>query len=103
MDHNQKLPLYITRKFSHLTESSANKNQVKAVIKRFSEYTQTYEFVMKFNNNIEKTDESSINQEILTVDAIGEEVDQKERRRYVRKEMKCFNDMEIFQRSSDAV
>jgi hypothetical protein len=51
---------------------------------------------MKFNNIIEKTDESSINIEILTKDAIGEEVDQKERRRYVRKEMKCFNEMEIF-------
>ena len=47
---------------------------------------------MKFNNVIEKTDESSIN---LDKD-IGEEVDQKERRRYVRKEMKCYNDLEIF-------
>tara|TARA_B110000285_G_scaffold227729_1_gene289503 strand:+ start:1506 stop:1694 length:189 start_codon:yes stop_codon:yes gene_type:complete len=62
------------------------------VVKRFNEYTQTYEFMMKFNNVIEKTDESSIN---LDKD-IGEEVDQKERRRYVRKEMKCYNDLEIF-------
>jgi len=54
---------------------------------------------MKFNNVIDKTDESSIN---LDKD-IGEEVDQKERRRYVRKELKCFNDMEIFQHSSDNV
>ena len=75
MDHNQKLPLYITKKFSFATESGANKNQVKAVIKRFTEYTQTYEFVMKFNTNIDKTDESSINLDILTKDAIGEEVD----------------------------
>lgn len=62
------------------------------MVKRFNEYTQTYEFMMKFNNVIEKTDESSIN---LDKD-IGEEVDQKERRRYVRKEMKCYNDLEIF-------
>jgi len=93
MDHNQKLPLSITKKFSLGVESSTNKNQVKAVIKRFNEYTQTYEFVMKFNNVIEKTDESSIN---LDKCDIGEEVDQKERRRYVRKEMKCYNDLEIF-------
>jgi len=53
-------------------ESSANNKQVKAVIKRFNEYTQTYEFVMKFNNVIEKTDESSIN---LDKDILGEEVD----------------------------
>jgi hypothetical protein len=39
MDHNQKLPLSITKKFSFANESSANKNQVKAVIKRFNEYT----------------------------------------------------------------
>jgi hypothetical protein len=55
---------------------------------------------MKFNNVIEKTDESSIN---LDKDILGEEVDQKERRRYVRKEMKCYNDLEIFQQSSDNV
>lgn len=48
---------------------------------------------MKFNNTIEKTDESSIN---LDKDIIGEEVDQKERRRYVRKEMKAYTDQEIF-------
>jgi len=39
MDHNQKLPLIITKKFALAHESSANKNQVKAVIKRFNEYT----------------------------------------------------------------
>lgn len=48
---------------------------------------------MKFNNNIEKTDESSIN---VDGNQIGEEIDQKERRRYVRKEIKAYTELELF-------
>lgn len=54
---------------------------------------------MKFNNVIDKTDESSINADKM----FGEEIDQKERRRYVRKEMKCYNDLDIFSQSSESI
>ena len=43
------------------------------MLKRFTEKTQTYEFMIKFENQVEKTDESSITevQNIVT----GEVVD----------------------------
>lgn len=64
--------MVLSKKFSTLKESKANKNAVRDMLKRFNEKTQTYEFILKFQNNIEKTDESSIN---LEGNQIGEIVD----------------------------
>ena len=94
------MPLTISKKFSLNSENASGKKLFKDVQKRFNEYTQTYEFIMKFNNNIEKTDESSIN---LDGNQLGEEIDQKERRRYVRKEIKAYSDLEIFQIANESV
>jgi len=54
------MPPQVTRKFSTNYESRANARIVNDMLKRFTEKTQTYEFMVKFNNAIEKTDESSI-------------------------------------------
>ena len=70
------------------------------MLKRFNEKTTTYEFILKFRNNIEKTDESSIQ---LDGNQIGEVVDQKERRRFVRKEIKEYSELEVFEQATAAV
>jgi len=57
------------------------------MIKRFTAKSNTYEFLVKFKMNLGKTDESSISLEGQTP---GEIVDQKERRRFLRKEMHDF-------------
>ena len=58
---NQRdMPLTIKKKFAINSESNNNKKIFKDVLRRFTEKTQTYEYVIKFNNSIEKTDESSI-------------------------------------------
>ena len=49
---------------------------------RFSEKTQTYEFIVMFTQMVEKTDESVIDLQP------GDIVDQKERRRYLREELR---------------
>ena len=86
MQDLKKLPPQVTKKFSTNYESSANKTLFKDMIKRFTEKTQTYEFMIKFNNDIEKTDESSIS---LYGNTPAEIVDQKERRRFIREEIKA--------------
>ena len=55
------------------------------MITRFTEKTETNEFLVKFNINVEKTNESTISMDGHTA---GEVVDQKERRRFIRKEMR---------------
>lgn len=57
------------------------------MITRFTEKTKTIELLVKFHINVEKTDESTISMEGNTP---GEIVDQKERRRFIRKEMREF-------------
>ena len=57
------------------------------MITRFTEKTKTIELLVKFHINVEKTDESTISMEGNTP---GEVVDQKERRRFIRKEMREF-------------
>lgn len=54
------------------------------MITRFSEKTQTYEFIIMFEQMVEKTDESVIDQNLQP----GDIVDQKERRRYLREELR---------------
>ena len=81
----KKMPPQITKKFSTSYESRANNRVVNDMLKRFTEKSQTFEFLVKFNNKIEKTDESSIS---LFGNTPGEIVDQKERRRYLRQELK---------------
>lgn len=61
------------------------------MLKRFAEKTQTYEYMVKFNTNVEKTDESTIS---LAGNTPGHLVDQKERRRYIRKELREFKEQE---------
>lgn len=48
--------------------------------------------MIKFNVTVEKTDESTIS---INLDKMpGEVIDQKERRRYIRKELRLYNDEE---------
>jgi len=42
------MPLQIRKKFSINAETSNNKKIVKDMLKRFTEKTQTYEFMIKF-------------------------------------------------------
>ena len=89
----KKMPPQVTKKFSTTYESRQNNKIFNDMLKRFTEKSQTYEFMIKFRNNIEKTDESTIS---LFGNAPGEIVDQKERRRYLRQEIK-----KAFQREQD--
>ena len=63
------------------------------MIKRFTEKTQTYELMIKFNMTVEKTDESTIS---MAGNTPGDIVDQKERRRYVRKEFREYEKEEFY-------
>ena len=75
------------------SESLKNKGIVKDMIRRFSDKTDTYEILIKFQIDIDKTDESSIS---LNGNTPGEIVDQKERRRFVRKEMRDYEIAKTF-------
>jgi len=88
----RRMPTPLNNKFYTSRELGTNKTAVKEMLKRFREKTQTYEFMIKFNITVEKTDEStiSVNFDKTTPDII----DQKERRRYIRKEMRLYNDDE---------
>lgn len=88
------MPLSIKKKFALNSESNNNKKIFKDVLRRFTEKTQTYEFIIKFNNAIEKTDESSITQAQNPLNS--ETIDQKERRRFIRKEIKEYADLDLF-------
>lgn len=88
----RRMPTPLVNKFHLNREPGANKTAVKDMIKRFHEKTQTYEFMIKFNITVEKTDESTISANFDNTP--GEIVDQKERRRYIRKEMRLYNDEE---------
>ena len=60
-EHEPKnLPHSVTKKFTLNSESTGNKKIVRDMIKRFQEKTQTYEYMVKFNMTVEKTDESTI-------------------------------------------
>ena len=63
------------------------------MIKRFTEKTQTYELMIKFKISVEKTDESTIS---MAGNTPGEIVDQKERRRFVRKEIREYEKDEFY-------
>jgi hypothetical protein len=89
----KELPLSVTKKFALNTESKENKKIIKDMLKRFSEKTQTYEYMVKFNMTVEKTDESTIS---LQGNTPGHLIDQKERRRYVRKELREFKKQDMF-------
>jgi hypothetical protein len=79
------MPHQIKKKFAINSESGANRKIFKDVLRRFTEKTQTFELMVSFNSTVEKTDESSITE---MKNLVSEEiVDQKERRRYIRKEM----------------
>jgi len=54
------MPAHIRKHFTINSESRASKGVFNNMLKRFSNKTQTFEFLIKFNNNVEKTDESSI-------------------------------------------
>ena len=58
------------------------------MVTRFTDKSDTNEFLVKFNINVEKTNESTISMEGHTA---GEIIDQKERRRFIRKEMREFS------------
>ena len=98
-EHDPKgLPIPVTKKFPLNSESSFNKKQVKDMLKRFCEKTQTYEYMVQFKMTVEKTDESTIS---LQGNTPGHLIDQKERRRYVRKELREFNKQETFKNSNE--
>lgn len=56
--------------------------------------------MVKFNMTVEKTDESTIS---LQGNTPGHLIDQKERRRYVRKELREFKKQDTFKTSQDAL
>lgn len=97
----KKMPHQIRKRFALNTESSANRKIFKDVLRRFTEKSQTYEFMVHFSSLVEKTDESSITE---VKNLVSEEVvDQKERRRFIRKEMQEFNSEKLFFNSQDAL
>lgn len=88
----RRMPQPLDGKFYINRDSGSNKTAVKEMLKRFREKTQTYEFMIKFNVTVEKTDESTIS---INFDKMpGDIIDQKERRRYLRKELRLYNDEE---------
>ena len=90
------MPPQISKKFSIFAESGHSSRLVSDMIRRFRERTQTCELIVKFNITVEKTDESTISMAGITP---GEVVDQKERRRYIRKEMAEYNEVNMFEAS----
>lgn len=69
-------------------------------MKRFCEKSLSFEYIFKFSVKVEKTEESSI---AIGDNMPGEVIDQKERRRFVRKEIQAFNQEEIFFNSSRVI
>lgn len=55
------------------------------MLRRFKRDTQSYEFIVKFEVTVEKTDESTIS---MAGNTPADIIDMKERRRYLRKEMR---------------
>ena len=76
------MPFPVKRRFVINSENAKEKKLIQSILKRFTEKSQTVEFLVKFNPQIEKTDESSI-MDIEQV-ATGDIIDQKERRRFIR-------------------
>ena len=89
----KQLPKAVTKKFTINKESKENKRIIQDMIKRFTEKTQTYELMIKFKISVEKTDESTIS---MAGNTPGELVDQKERRRFVRKEIREYEKDEFY-------
>lgn len=56
----KKMPHQIKKKFAINADTSANRKMFKDVLRRFTEKSQTYEFMVHFSSLVEKTDESSI-------------------------------------------
>lgn len=56
----KRMPTPLVDKFYVNRDPRTNKTAVKEMLKRFREKTQTYEFMIKFNVTVEKTDESTI-------------------------------------------
>lgn len=84
-----------------LFESGENKKFFRDMVSRFSEKSQSYEMILKFKNILEKTDESSITETVLPL--TPDLVDQMERRRFIRKELKENQEDEIFCKANVAV
>jgi len=57
---SKTMPIPVTKCFTINSETSNNKKIVKDMIKRFNEKSKTYEYIIKFNIKIEKTNESTI-------------------------------------------
>ena len=83
----KQMPLQVTKNFSMKNETSQNKKIVRDTLKRFNEKTHTLEFIIKFQVKVERTNESTISQ---GTGIPGEILDQKERRRFVRKEIMAY-------------
>lgn len=63
------------------------------MLRRFKKDTQSHEFIVKFNCTVEKTDESTIS---MAGNTPADIIDMKERRRYLRKEMRAHVDADTF-------
>ena len=87
------IPLPVNKKFGINKENKDNKKIISDMIKRFTEKSQTYELMIKFNMTVEKTDESTIS---MAGNTPGDVVDQKERRRFVRKEIREYEKEEFY-------
>lgn len=81
-----RMPPEITHKFVLGSDSSFGARKVQDMLRRFKKDTQSYEFIVKFNCTVEKTDESTIS---MAGNTAADIVDMKERRRYMRKEMRA--------------
>ena len=94
------MPLDITKNFSVSANNSSSRRAVKDMLKRFTEKTKTFEYVVKFDLAVEKTEESSI---ALGDHLTAEMIDQKERRRFIRKEVVASNRQQLFTTANKAV
>lgn len=64
-EHDSKsMPHPVKKSFSLKAESKEARNQSQKMMTRFSEKTQTYEFIVMFQQTVEKTDESVIDQNL---------------------------------------
>ena len=79
------MPPEVEEKFILGKDSAGSKDKVEKMIRRFKQGTQSHEIIVKFACTVEKTDESTIS---MAGNTPGDVVDMKERRRYIRKEMR---------------
>ena len=88
----EKVITRLGRKVGHNSDITASKKQVKQLVKRYTERTKTYEFLVKFQVVLEAADGNSVasalnasaNEVAATIPA--EVLEQKHKKKYLRNE-----------------